>query len=667
MKDSKSSRRSSGEAGPLRPGRASPVPAGREVGRSRYSSKQRADLLLRWAQSGLTAKEFAAREGMPSIEVLYAWRRDAKQRKSSAAGGPPNPSGRTRRPYEEAERVAAVTAYRSSGLTQRAFAAVWGLSIKTLSGWLTRVEREGDKGLATRKPGRPKGESARSRLPTAVQTEVVATARRFPTFGLKQVSQYLFRFAGLRVAPSTVSRTLEVAGVARPAAVRKLRRAKPAIRFFERARPNELWQSDITLLRLGRSGRAVYLTVMLDDHSRYVVAFAVSLQQRGDLVIEALLDGIVRFGKPREVLTDQGRQYFAWRGKAPFQKVLQREGIAHVVSRSHHPETLGKCERLWGTVKRELWERCRPEDLFDARERLGHFFAHYNHFRPHQGLDGMVPADRFFGVESEVRCALEASLARNELLLALGEPPRQPVYLVGQIGDSKVSLHGERGKLVIGNMDGSVRELPLNALGAAAGVNPGAVTEEVSDGQCAERTVEAGATAAALPASAPDRTAGASAAAGAGSAGGGDGGGACAGSEAVRGAAGDVAGAEGPGRGGLRTGSVAGADVAAFAVGDSRYAGGPAEAAEATREGSDEAGAGRQAGGRCGEPAQGACGAAPEAGDQRGADRDPAGHAGSTGQTGAAADSTEDGDRAQRTDGGKKEASSATAESSEPQ
>jgi hypothetical protein len=43
--------------------------------------------------------------------------------------------------------------------------------------------------------------------------------------------------------------------------------------------------------------------------------------------MEALLEGVQRFGKPEEVLTDQGRQYFTWRGKGEFQKLLDREGI----------------------------------------------------------------------------------------------------------------------------------------------------------------------------------------------------------------------------------------------------------------------------------------------------------------------------------------------------
>ena len=106
-----------------------------------------------------------------------------------------------------------------------------------------------------------------------------------------------------------------------------------------------------------------------------------------------------------------------------------------MVSRAHHPETVGKCERFWETVKTEFWERVEPQELTEARERISHFIEHYNHFRPHQGLDGMTPADRFFGAEAEVRKALEDTISKNALRLALGDAPRKAVFLIGQIGD----------------------------------------------------------------------------------------------------------------------------------------------------------------------------------------------------------------------------------------
>jgi transposase InsO family protein len=99
-----------------------------------------------------------------------------------------------------------------------------------------------------------------------------------------------------------------------------------------------------------------------------------------------------RVREPEEVLMDQGGQYFRGR-ESQRSKLRVREGIEHAKARTHHPQTVGKCERFWETVNAEFWDRCHPQDLVEARERLNHFIAHYNHFRPNQGLDGVTPAD----------------------------------------------------------------------------------------------------------------------------------------------------------------------------------------------------------------------------------------------------------------------------------
>jgi hypothetical protein len=166
-------------------------------------------------------------------------------------------------------------------------------------------------------------------------------------------------------------------------------------------------------------------------------------------VIDAFKDGVTRFGKPQEVLTDQGRQYFAWRGKSELEKLLEKEGIKHVVSRAHHPQTLGKCERFWETVQNEFWTRAKPQDLEEARLRIKHFIDHYNHQRPHQGIDGQVPADRFFGIAEEVRGAIEKTVERNALAMAIGELPKPPAFLIGQVGDQRIAFHGTSGKFYL--------------------------------------------------------------------------------------------------------------------------------------------------------------------------------------------------------------------------
>jgi transposase InsO family protein len=267
-----------------------------------------------------------------------------------------------------------------------------------------------------------------------MRDQIAEVQGKHPNFGLRKVRDFLARFHGVRTSAGSVRNTLREKGLSAVPHRKKYRKRQPP-RRFERAKAGELWQTDITSFVLTRHSQRVYLTVFLDDYSCYIVSWGLYLHQKQDIAIETLLSGIEKFGKPKEVLSDQGRQYFAWRGKSDFQKLLIREGIQHVVARTHHPQTVGKTERFWATVGEEFWERTQPQDLTEAKERFGHFVDHYNHFRPHQGIDSMVPADRFFGVADQVREALEKTMDRNELHLALGEEPRKPVYLVGQIGD----------------------------------------------------------------------------------------------------------------------------------------------------------------------------------------------------------------------------------------
>jgi transposase InsO family protein len=358
-----------------------------------------------------------------------------------------------------------VEALLSSGLTQKMFAKQWGVSLPSLTQWLAKYRSEGPKGLERVAAGEPK-RRGRAPVAEAVKRAIVETRERFPTFGLKRVRHFLARFRGLKVSTGSVKKTLRAEGIGpAPSAPARRRRRATEPKRFERARPGELWQSDITYLDVPWRKQPLYLVAFVDDHSRYVVSWGLHTSQRQEIVLEAFEAGALRFGKPLQCLTDQGRQYFAWRGKSAFQKHLAKEHVQHVVARAHHPETVGKCERLWETLKRELWDRVQPKDLEEARAALTHWFAHYNHFRPHGSLDGLTPADRFFGAKEEVRKAVERTMKENELRMALGQEPRTPLYFAAQIGEQSVSVHGERGRIVVQTQDGVRREIDAKDLG----------------------------------------------------------------------------------------------------------------------------------------------------------------------------------------------------------
>lgn len=463
------------------PGTPGEAPAVTGNGSSkRYSVAKRKALLSELEASGESLAAFCSRHGV-STATICAWRKRLRtQGEQGLVAREPrrNPSGRHGHVRSPDARRAAVQAYERSGMTLEVFARTYGCSPWTLRTWLRRYAEGGPRALETRPRGRPPGSGGGiPRVSPQVQAEIVRTKTRFPDFGLKKVRDFLRRFQSVSVSTGTVARTLDRAGVERAPARKKRGKKRPVVRRFERSRAGELWQSDITSFNLTRHGTKVYLTVFLDDFSRFVVSWNLATHQRQELVNEALMDGVSRFGKPKEVLTDQGRQYFSWRGKSDFQKLLLREGIEHVVSRTHHPETLGKCERLWETINREFWERVRPQDMTDARERLAHWFAHYNFFRPHQGIDGLVPADRFFGAQEALRKTHEARLSKRELDEALSDAPRRGVYLFGQIGDEQVSMVGERGELVLQTSSGVRQRIGLEELGAPAAAQTKQQTE----------------------------------------------------------------------------------------------------------------------------------------------------------------------------------------------
>src|SRR5262249_53520108 len=144
-----------------------------------------------------------------------------------------------------------------------------------------------------------------------------------------------------------------------------------------------------------------------------------------------------------------GSQYVTWRGKSAFSKELEKRGIRQVVAAPRRPQTLGKIERFWGTLWRECVEAAVFIDLGDAQRRIGLFIDHYNFQRPHQGIDSLVPADRFFGAASEVRRTLQARVAANALELARHGVPKAPFYLTGQVGGQPFSVHAEGERVIL--------------------------------------------------------------------------------------------------------------------------------------------------------------------------------------------------------------------------
>jgi len=364
-------------------------------------------------------------------------RKKAPTGRKAPARQAPKRVGRGYPPDFKAKLVALVV---DSHLSAGRVADTFGISEPTVSKWVAehRAETEG----ADQRSGR---ESADELGMDARHEAVLALKEEHPEYGTRRIRDVMRRFEGLGVSETLVRRVLHEAGLIEPTREPAPARQRPP-RRFERAQPNQLWQSDIFTFLLRRHER-LYLTVFMDDHSRFIVGHALAHHQKSMLVMEALERGIAAFGTPREVLTDNGRQYTAWRGTTVFEETLRREGIAHIKSRPQHPQTLGKVERFWKTLWDEFLGRTVFADFDDCTRRLKLFIDAYNFQRPHQALGGLVPADRYFRAAPQVREAIERTVADNAMRLAHQRPTVKPFYLVGRMGDRDVSIAADAGGL----------------------------------------------------------------------------------------------------------------------------------------------------------------------------------------------------------------------------
>jgi transposase InsO family protein len=162
--------------------------------------------------------------------------------------------------------------------------------------------------------------------------------------------------------------------------------------------PNQLWQTDFTYLKVTGWGW-YYLSTVLDDFSRYIVAWKLCNTMQASDVTETLdralvasgLDQVKVMQRPR-LLTDNGSSYIA----GDLAEWLKRRGMTHIRGAPRHPQTQGKIERWHQTLKnRILLEHYYLPSELEAQ--VGAFVEHYNQARAHESLNNLTPADVYFG------------------------------------------------------------------------------------------------------------------------------------------------------------------------------------------------------------------------------------------------------------------------------
>jgi transposase InsO family protein/transposase-like protein len=259
---------------------------------------------------------------------------------------------------------------------------------------------------------------------------ILELKKQHPSMGPAQLRAQLKRFKGWRLSNKAIARVLKnegyqlVHGAGRPEGPEPTR--------FEAPRRNALWQADFTEVRVGSDKLSAL--VILDDFSRYVVAHALCDSPTSEVATKTMMAAIARHGKPEAVRTDRGGAFLAKSEEGDFARYLEVELIDHIVGHAYSPKGGGKVESAIGTLKRELWEVFEFHSRDDAARRLELFFVEYNELRAHMGIDGLTPADRFFGRADKVLATIDAVSRKRQGAHALLAPTGGPLEEISATG-----------------------------------------------------------------------------------------------------------------------------------------------------------------------------------------------------------------------------------------
>jgi putative transposase len=268
-----------------------------------------------------------------------------------------------------------------------------GVPPATFYRWYDRYQRGGPEALADR-PSRP--DRIWNRIPDAERAGIIDLALAEPELSPRELAVRFTEQRRYFVSEASVYRLLKAHDlITSPAFIV----VKAADEFHSKTTAtNQLWQTDFTYLKVIGWGW-FYLSTVLDDFSRYVIAWKLCTTMAAGDVTDTLQMALTASGcdqarvrhRPR-LLSDNGPSYIA----DELAKWLAEHSMDHVRGAPCHPQTQGKIERWHQTLK----NRILLENYYlpgDLEAQVEAFIGHYNHQRYHESLRNLTPADVYFG------------------------------------------------------------------------------------------------------------------------------------------------------------------------------------------------------------------------------------------------------------------------------
>ncbi|WP_282121141.1 IS3 family transposase [Ruegeria atlantica] len=301
--------------------------------------------------------------------------------------------GRRRMRYPASEKLEIIRLVEGSHLPTKRTLEKLGIPKTTFYRWYDQYLSGGPEALEDRSP---KPTRVWNRIPTPVREKIKDLALKESELSPRELAVQFTDTEKYFVSEASVYRILKSYDLITSPAYVVL---SAADEFRDKTtRPNQLWQTDFTYLKVIGWGW-FYLSTILDDYSRYIIAWKLCTTMKAsdvtdtlDLALQASSCAQATvFHKPR-LLSDNGSSYIS----GELAEWLEDQEIDHVRGAPYHPQTQGKIERWHQTLK----NRILLENYYlpgDLRQKIDAFVDHYNHRRYHESLQNLTPADVYFG------------------------------------------------------------------------------------------------------------------------------------------------------------------------------------------------------------------------------------------------------------------------------
>jgi transposase InsO family protein len=306
--------------------------------------------------------------------------------------------------YSQAEKMEIIHLVENSDRSVRHTLRELGISKSTFYDWYKRYQREGYDGLADRS-SRPR--QTWNRLPDEVRKHVVAVALEYPDKSPRQLAWHIVDHEGYYISESSVYRILKSYDLITTPVYQIITAGDE----FEHKTKcvHEMWQTDFTQFKVLNWGW-YYLCTILDDYSRYIIAWRLSKTMGATDIIATLdlaraesgLTKPVRVRHRPRLLSDNGAAFISH----DLRDYLEEHAMPHVRGALYHPQTQGKIER-WHRSMKNVVKLDNYYFPWELKEAITSFVGYYNHERYHESLDNVTPADVYWGRADEVKARRE--------------------------------------------------------------------------------------------------------------------------------------------------------------------------------------------------------------------------------------------------------------------